>query len=1056
MTPQLTLHEASAGSGKTYTLVKNYLSICLDPKQAIDVFKRILAITFTNKAAKEMQDRIIEKLHDFSSEKTEDQFLADYFCRKFQFSNEELKARSFSVLQSILHHYSQFSVSTIDKFMLKVLKSIQHELGMHEQLEISLDFEDWLSASIDDLYVSLGQDEAKKQFVINKLKSNLLEEKSWRLEYQFSTIAKTLLEEDYRTHFGKFVRTYNLEEFSGFDEQLNLKYKDLDAMFLPIQSEYQALIKEYDLARSDFSGRYSCPIYKVFSSHLPVRKVLPKDFESLLNRFEKNNFFRKADLKDQKFIDAQQGLEHFTQKHKNSIHSLLFFNYLYQKIANQLSDLQLDKLLSTSIKKQLDEQRLFPLAFINSLLGKYIKKGEIPMLFLKLGERYEHIFIDEFQDTSRAQWANLLPLIEHVLSKNQAVHLIGDAKQSIYRFRGGDVRILLDLKENPNRDFYEVAMAPALESNWRSGKTIVDFNNKLFSDILIPEHKSKSYQSIYKTAAQKVEIQDESYVEINTKVVDKEELEEETLALLLEKIRYSKRAGFEYGDMAVLLKNNKSIALISQFLLEHEIPFVDQDSLLVSSDDQVDVLIKILSLKADPTNEIDKVKVFNFFYQKLNQDIDNQQFESWFEKHKNLSIEALFSVIEPNWKSYVYTNFFEFLEAIVQGFDFQRSIYLIEFLNRAHQSLTKGCNSAQDFVETYEKYQTKWKVDFSHVNGIQLMTIHKSKGLEFPVVFLPFLFTWSDWHKDNTQFYPLEGLFPDLPYANFGLTKPMQRLPKETLGVFYDIFEQAVADAHFDFINNLYVACTRASRQLVFINVYEGTGKTKANIQSESGKLHHLLTKHFVPEEYWASDELQVLSYGNRQMKFEKKEDEKDKEIEKPEDLISASSSMLNWNSRIQIAEKQEFEWAFGEELSAQDQGNHLHQILAGVNSISDLDSAINNYFSKRWFSSELKEKWKTQLESMLNLPNLSPYFQSGLKVWNERAWMCENGDLLRPDRVVELENGHLVVIDYKTGAEKKEHQDQVKTYAKQLESAGHTVDKKALVYIENQLVKFI
>ncbi|MGB0427957.1 MAG: UvrD-helicase domain-containing protein [Flavobacteriales bacterium] len=260
MTPQLTLHEASAGSGKTYTLVKNYLSICLDPKQAVDVFKRILAITFTNKAAKEMQDRIIEKLHDFSSEKTEDQFLAEYFCRKFQFSNEELKARSFSVLQSILHHYSQFSVSTIDKFMLKILKSIQHELGMHEQLEISLDFEDWLSASIDDLYVSLGQDEAKKQFVVNKLKSNLLEEKSWRLEYQFSTIAKTLLEEDYRTHFGKFVRTHNLEEFSGFDEQLNLKYKDLDAMFLPIQSEYQALIKEYDLVLSDnLSSNFSNP-----------------------------------------------------------------------------------------------------------------------------------------------------------------------------------------------------------------------------------------------------------------------------------------------------------------------------------------------------------------------------------------------------------------------------------------------------------------------------------------------------------------------------------------------------------------------------------------------------------------------------------------------------------------------------------------------------------------------------------------------------------------------------------------------------------------------------
>lgn len=1053
-TSTLILHEASAGSGKTFTLVKNYVEICLDPEQPIDIYVKILAITFTNKAAKEMKDRIVEQLEDFVTERPKNDFLLDVFSKKYKVSKKHLKNRSFKVLQHILHNFGQFSVSTIDKFMLKIIRSIQYEIGLTDSFELIMDYDDWFKESIAEVIDDVEKDKKIEHFLFQYLKTQIHNDKTWNLEFEILKIANSIIQEDYVKHMKGVLEVNNFQEILNYQEELNIQKEAVFEILELIHLDYQHIIKLYNLSLSDFS-RKSCPIFKVFS-HLEIKDVY-KNLENVkLESFSKKMmscaFFTKSKLTEANFEQAQQALSQFVEVNKEAIYQVYFHSILYKKIEAQIKGVQFEYLLNNKLQAYLDRNHLLPIGALNGILEEFIKKEEIPMLMMKMGERYEYIFIDEFQDTSDTQWSNLYPFIENILSKGFQVHLIGDAKQSIYRFRGGDVNLLLDLKTDRDRGFYKIVDAPALRSNWRSGKDIVDFNNALFSKLILNDISRDRYKDIYKSASQDVQIDEVAYVEIDTKIVSSEDIEDANFLSIKTTIVDALSRGFLYGDICVLCRGSKEINLIANNLLENNIPFVNDDSLLVFSDQQVQFLHRVLEYYIDPKNEVLKSRILTFIYTYV-LELDGD-FALWYAERSHKTLAAILKAYNKIIPIQIETNYFEYLEQFIHVMGFKKNIYTLQFIEIAHQQVSKGYTQIQDFLKRCIKGQEKWKVVLPESDdAVKILTVHKSKGLEYPIVLLPFLTQWTIFSRYDSQWYGVSSVFDKIPFIKTDFSDDLiTYLPQPMVGFIQEIKSDFEENMVFDFINLVYVAFTRASQELYIINTVPEAKKPK-DYSVNKTTLTDFVMDYFVPIEQWTSGA--TLTYGLKSKKTD---------IKRYQNIENAYSKCIplkdrlknnQWNTKIKIAQHEDYNWVFEEQISAQQQGNHIHNILALIKTDGDIDRALNIYFSKRWIPEQDKKKWREIIMRMVSHPELKPYFSEGLQaIWNERDWLGITGEVLRPDRVVKLQNGRLVIIDYKTGKPDKKHHAQIEEYSRQLAFSSFEVEKSILFYTEDFSVK--
>lgn len=1048
---QLVIHDASAGSGKTFTLVKNYLEICLNPDNPIDFYTKILAITFTNKAAKEMKDRIIEQLEDFVGESPKNDFLLIGFSKKYKVSKLFLKKRSFKVLQHILHNFGQFSVSTIDKFMLKIIRSIQYEIGLTDSFELIMDYEDWFKESIAEVIDEVERDKRIEDFLFEYLKNQIHNDKTWNLEFEILKIAKEIVQEDYVKHMKGVLEVENFQEILVFQDELTDKRKTLIDILVQIHQEYQSIVAKYNLSLLDFS-RKSCPIFKVFSSN-DINEVY-KNLESVkLGAFVKKldvcNFFTKTKLTEANFSQAHDELVQFSEINKDAILNVYFHSILYKKIQAQVKGVQFEYLLNHKLQSYLNRNHLLPIGALNGILESYIQKEEVPMLMMKMGERYEYIFIDEFQDTSDTQWSNLYPFIENILANGFQVHLIGDAKQSIYRFRGGDVNLLLNLKINRDRGFYKVIDAPVLKSNWRSGKEIVDFNNKLFSELILKEISRDNYRDIYKSAAQDVQIEDGAYIEINSKAVQTDCLDEENFMGIKSTIEDALSRGFLYGDICVLCRGSKEINLIANYLLNENIPFVNDDSLLVFSDKQVQFLHQLLEYHTDPKNKILQSRILSYIYSHVLNLRDD--FAKWYLERTDYTLyEILQEYIKQHIPKQIESNYFEYLEQVIHVLGLKKNTYTIQFLEIAHQQISKGFTQIHDFLKKCIKGKEKWKVVLPESDeAVKILTVHKSKGLEYPIVVLPFLTQWTVFSRYDTQWYKTEPIFDKIPYIKTDFSDDIVKyLPNKLVGFIEDIKKDFDENMKFDFINLVYVAFTRASQELYILNVFPEAKKAK-DYKVDKMTLTDFIMDYFIPIEYWNS-EAQV-TFGIKKQKYDIKRYQKNNVNLLNNIVLKGNEEQGQWNEKIKIAQQEDYNWIFEEQISAQQQGNHIHNILALIRDNRDLDRAFNNYFSKRWIPKQDKHKWKDIVEKVINHNDLKAYFSQEVKsVWNERDWLGINGEVLRPDRVVQLSNGKLVIIDYKTGKPDKKHHAQIEEYARQLAFSGYEIEKSILFYSEH------
>jgi ATP-dependent exoDNAse (exonuclease V) beta subunit len=473
--PAFSLYDASAGSGKTYTLVKEYLKIILLSKKP-DAYRTILAITFTNKAVHEMKSRVVESLTEFTKDTPSDKALElmQVINAETQLSIQDIQAKAKSIIKNLIHNYAAFDISTIDKFTHRVIRTFAHDLNLPITFEVSLDTENLLAEAIDALIAQAGEDETLTNLLVDFTMQKTDEDKSWDISREIMDTGRLILDENNREEI-KHFNTKTISEFVEIKNKLSALSKEIEDETVEMANLAMRLINEKGIDVKSFSGGY-----------------LPKHIESIQNRkFNPNNktYREPEDIKINKTAKDSAIIEGIIPDLLvvlEAIYIKFESRNFYEAFLKNITPLSLLNTVSNELAKIQKEQNILSISEFNKLINEQIQNQPAPFIYERLGERYRHFFIDEFQDTSEMQWQNLIPLIDNALSSEDmqgergSLLVVGDPKQSIYRWRGGKAEQFIELSKGAN-PFVNPDWKPfSLDTNYRSYSEVIDFNNNFF------------------------------------------------------------------------------------------------------------------------------------------------------------------------------------------------------------------------------------------------------------------------------------------------------------------------------------------------------------------------------------------------------------------------------------------------------------------------------------------------------------------------------------------------------------------------------------------------
>ena len=498
------IYNASAGSGKTFTLVKEYLKICLRAKFP-KKFVEILAITFTNKAASEMKERIIKSLKAFSNPDCAEQTELDMMrliADETGLKKKELQSRALLIFENILHNYSQLAIGTIDKFTHRVLRTFAHDIGLSNNFEVEMEHKILLKQAVDLLISRTGEDEKLTKLFVNFIQDKTSDDKSWLIENDFYTIAEELLKESGQEHC-ESLKSLSLDDFFKLREKLQNYINKIDDELSVIGRAFVSDCKDCGLLLEWFVGGVSgLPKYFEYLYSKSWEKYIPS--ASNFKNLEKDGWYSgKAPKERYAQIDAIQ--EKFYPLAKKAIEILEDYPkyLLFKLIARNFYSMAVLHEISKELQQIKKQNNIIPIGEFNKKIAEVLQNEEGNFIYERLGECYANYFIDEFQDTSELQWKNLFPLIENVIVDGQkpgSVMIVGDAKQAIYRWRGGEVDQFINLQQlaaTPHSKRAYKMRCLSLKTNYRSKAELVNFNNSLFSSIA-DQIEKEQYRALFK------------------------------------------------------------------------------------------------------------------------------------------------------------------------------------------------------------------------------------------------------------------------------------------------------------------------------------------------------------------------------------------------------------------------------------------------------------------------------------------------------------------------------------------------------------------------------
>jgi ATP-dependent exoDNAse (exonuclease V) beta subunit len=1032
------IYNASAGSGKTFTIVKEYLKVMFK-SSAKDSYRHILAITFTNKAVSEMKNRIVETLKEFSSEDilVTPNSMFNVICKELPIQPNALHTKSKKILNSIVRNYAAFDISTIDKFTQKLIRTFAYDLGLPMNFEVELDTESILNKAVDNLIVKAGSDAALTKTLIDFAIEKADDDKSWDVSLDFYKISKLLVNEN-DIPFIETLKDKPLKDFKLLKTNLIKKKELSEALIIEKAKSILTLIDECGLEFDDFS-RSSLP--KHFQNLVDKKFDIKFDLNWQTDLIEGNTLYPKRVTEDiaSTINDIQPQLALAFNKTKQETNQLKFFRAIL-KNTTPLSVLNaINKELET-IKK---EQNIILISEFNSIISNEIKKQPAPFIYERIGEKFRHYFIDEFQDTSVLQWENLIPLLENSLSsENGSVMLVGDAKQSIYRWRGGKAEQFIGLCNEVNPFFIE----PQIENlpfNFRSFKNIVEFNNSFFLHLSTFVFGKNDYDKLYDLSKQNTSIEKQGYVNITFLDLDKDDDRNKAYPQkVLETIDNCLKNGFQLNDICVLVRKKKEGVAIADFLSNKGVDIISSETLLLSRSPKVEFINNILKFILEPSNKEVKILVLNYLVEyKLKIEDKHLFYSSYINLELNSFFESLTEFkISFNHNEVLQLPLYEAIEAIIFSFSLveKSDAYIQFYLDFALDYSKKHHSNLSEFIEYYNTKKDNLSiVSPQEKNAVQIMTIHKSKGLEFPVVIFPYADLDIYKEIEPKEWFPLDST----KYSGFSLALMNYNKDFENFGdIGKQIHTKHQAELELDNINLLYVALTRPIEQLHVISSKQLDKKGNENLKLFSG----LFINYLKQIDKW-SDNTASYTFGDQKKNSSKKEIIKES-IEQ-EYFISTPKKAHN----IKIVTNSGYLWDTTQQMAIE-KGNLIHYIMSQIKTKIDVNITFDKCLATGIINSEQALELKENVNNIVNHPLLSDYFNSVNTIYNEREIITKEGVTLRPDRLVINANNEVVIIDYKTGQPDKKYVQQLRSYQQALEDMGFFVTKKILIYSNDNL----
>jgi ATP-dependent exoDNAse (exonuclease V) beta subunit len=1038
------IYNASAGSGKTYTLVKDYLRILLNTNHK-EAYKQILAVTFTNKAVAEMKARIIQNLNAFAFD--EESTSAPMFvelAEDLKLHPAQLQQKAKEVLKSILHNYAFFEVATIDKFTHSVIRTFAYDLKLPLNFEVELDTDALLNEAVDQLISKAGESKLISDVLIEFALEKADDDKSWDIAFDLNKIAKLLLNENQVPHLRK-LKHKTLEDFSELKILLKAKIKTTSDKLANAGKAVLELINSAGLEFDDF-------LRKTLPNHF--QKIADNDFDEkrlygnkLAEALENGTIYKKAlDARKAATIDSLlPQLNEVYHNCKANVYELSFLRNFY-KNATPLSVLNAIQHELEIIK---EEQNLLLISEFNTLISETIKDEPAPFIYERLGEKYKHYFIDEFQDTSIMQWENLIPLISNKLQtealegKGGSLTIVGDAKQSIYRWRGGKAEQFIGL--NHEVDPFLVGKEKVeLPRNYRSYDEIINFNNGFFQHIAKFFHQEK-YADIYKHGSSQLTNDKKggcvSFDFIEAKTVEEEfEIIPEKVIL---KIQELLEKGFQYKDICVLTRRKSEGIAIADILSAHQIPIISSETLLISRSREVQFINDVLRLAIQPKNNEVKLHLLNYL---ATEKLHISQTHNFLKTHVALAPEALFKALTEfnfDFTYFLQLSLYEAVEYCIRAFQLtdKSDAYLQFFLDFVLEYTQKKQLGFAGFLEHWEKKQKHLSIVASgSENAVQIMTIHKAKGLEFPVVIFPFANTDIYKEIEPKLWFPIaKDDFNGFEEAYLNLNSTIQEYGK----IGEQLYLERQSQLELDNFNILYVAFTRAVQQLHVITKKEMDRNGNERLQTFSG----LFINYLKENNRW-NDELTYSVFGDSEENLAKANNSVKVHTIIQEQFISTAKE----DHDLHLLTKQGLLWDTSQE-EAIEKGNLIHDVLAQIKYPSDIDFVLDEYISKGIIDEQQREKLSKSINRVVNHVEIAPYFDPNNTVYNEKDIISKAGKIMRPDRIVVNTNNETTIIDYKTGMHNPFYVEQVYEYADTLVEMDFKVVHKILLYINEEII---
>lgn len=1125
------IYKSSAGSGKTYTLVKEYLKIVLlDPGKV----SHILAITFTNAAAAEMKERIISELgnlislkdgpHNEKGRALLNQMVKDWDNNQTPVLPEDtIISNANLVLKAILHRYSDFSVSTIDSFVHRVIRTFAFDLFLPFHFDVELDAESLLSQAADTLISRAGIDKNLTELLISFILNQADEEKDLRIEKQIIEMGKTLMDEDGTASLEK-LRGLSMDDLLLISKNIKTHIRKYEEHVSLLAKEALSLIAERHVSPADFFQTKN-GIYGYFN-HLAAGRYAEK--------ITPNSYVRKT-IEEDKWTSgkadaaAKASIQAIKQQLADAVATItgpdmahVTLYKIYTAIGRNIFPVAVLNELGKVLEEIKTENVLLHISDFNKKIAAIVAEQPVPFIYERLGERYHHYMIDEFQDTSGLQWQNLLPLIDNALAGGKMSLVVGDGKQAIYRFRNGDVeqfaalpRLTSAIQSVAKAEWEQSLMSnhvmKNLDTNYRSQQEIVSFNNNFFSHA--KGHLSSGLKAIYEEAEQHslpakaggfVEV---AFIDLNevtpeggsilNQVLDQSHdhagansiadianddsdpsYERATLYRIIDTIGRVREAGHPLSDITILCRANREASLVARTLLENQIPVISSESLLLNQSDDVNFIISIIKLLANQHDQIAAAETLGYLLKnKMIKEPatihDCLKEAKLFARHRNEKPTSLLPAIEHilskngiplSFAGFFHQNLYDVCETIIRTFFTKKSPvnpFIAFFSDAVFDYSEKNTLTVDEFLEWWELKSKHFSLVVPEgIEAIQIMTIHKSKGLQFPVVIMPFAsHTYSRLTKKGQWVdLDLEAL-PNLKTTWLGFyNKLLTDTPFETCHTLEK--EKSYLDA----LNMTYVAFTRAIDKLFIL-----TRKAKTY---KSDNTHGLLQQFLEKENLWQEDK-NTYTFGTLSSPIPSNT----KTLEavsamvpsNPDDMPirdtpkDAAPPPIGFNSipsqpwsrvlRMKSHQTERSPLAGGHDYL--ERGNLLHRAMENIHSPDDIGPVLEQMLRNGEIDDLKKREWELKISQLIEQPEIAPYFAKGLTVKPEAGIFDSDGNFFRPDRVVIMED-QTIVIDYKTGKQYQKHQAQMDIYGTLLFEMGYPKVKKYILYLDENYVKTV